>query len=228
MNKRKASIDDGFNPELVWGAVFDGILEIPHIPPPDSLRIPTALTPFSMRHRIACETEGVCFYEKDPAFADILIHPKNYVDEFRRYYAVLTPDCSMYRDAPLLVQMGNQYKRQAIGYYFWKNGTYVIPTVRWGDERTYTKTVLPEAIAFLGIPKHSIISIGTYGCIRGKDNRYHFEAGLASMFENLEPMVVLVYGPKPRKIFEPYEKYTQLTFYTNWIKRMKGGKHGEW
>lgn len=132
MRHRKASIDDGFNPELVSGATFDGLLEIPIIPHPPELRIPSSLTPFSMRHRIVTELEGVCFYEKDPMFADILINPGHYVDEMRKYYAVLTPDCSMYRDAPLFVQIGNHYKRQALGYYFWKHGSFVIPTVRWG------------------------------------------------------------------------------------------------
>lgn len=227
MNNRKASIDDGFNSELVLGAVFDGILEIPAIPPPDELRIPSGLTPFSMRHRMNCITEGLCFYENDPVFADVLINPDRYTEEFRKYYAVLTPDCSMYRDAPLLVQAGNQYKRQALGYHFWKNGSYVIPTVRWGDERTYTKSVLPEAVAFLGISKRSIVSIGTYGCIRGKENLYHFQAGLAAMFEHLEPQIVLVYGPRPRGIFDSYEKSAQLKYYPNWIKRMKGGNHGQ-
>ena len=121
MNKRLASIDDGFSSHLVLGALFDGILEVPAIPPPKELRVPTGLTPFSMRNRIDCETEGLCFYENDPMFADVLINPKSYIEEFRTYYAVLTPDCSMYRDAPLLVQAGNQYKRQALGYYFWKH-----------------------------------------------------------------------------------------------------------
>lgn len=223
---KKSFIDDGFNPELVQGAEFDGILEIPIIPPPPNTRIPTGLTPFSMRSRITCETEGLCFYENDPLFADVIIHPEHYLDEFRKYYAVLTPDCSMYRDAPLLVQIGNQYKRQALGYYFWKHGTYVIPTVRWGDERTYSKTVLPEAVSFLGIPKHSIVSIGTYGCVQSKENRYLFQAGLAAMFENLAPNLVLVYGPKPKGMFEPYENYVKLTFYPNWIKRVRRGKNG--
>lgn len=226
MNKRLASIDDGFSSHLVLGALFDGILEIPAIPPPKELRVPTGLTPFSMRGRIDCETEGLCFYENDPMFADVLINPKSYIEEFRTYYAVLTPDCSMYRDAPLLVQAGNHYKRQALGYYFWKHGSYVIPTVRWGNERTYTKWVLPEAVAFLGIPKRSIISIGSYGCIRGKENLYHFQAGLAAMFEHLEPKIVLVYGNKAHGIFEPYEKHAQLKFYPDWIRRMKGENHG--
>ncbi len=227
MNNRKATIDDGFNPELVLGAAFDGILEIPVIPPPDELRIPTGLTPFSMRRQITSATEGLCFYENDPMFADVLIAPEHYIESFRQYYVVLTPDCSMYRDAPLIVQAGNQYKRQAIGFYMHKHGIYIIPTVRWSDERTYTKSVLPEAVAFLGVPKQSIISIGTYGCIRGKDNLYHFQAGLAAMFEHLEPRIVLVYGAKPKGVFDSYEKYAQLKFYANWIKRIKGDNYGK-
>ncbi|MBR6228616.1 MAG: DUF4417 domain-containing protein, partial [Eubacterium sp.] len=44
-------------------------------------------------------------------------------------------------------------KSRAIGYFFQKNRVYVIPCVRWGDERTYTTRVLPEKVAFLGVEK---------------------------------------------------------------------------
>ena len=45
----KNKIDDGFNPELVYGAFFDGLLEIPHIKKPDNIIIPSELIPFSQR-----------------------------------------------------------------------------------------------------------------------------------------------------------------------------------
>lgn len=43
--KRKANLDDGCNPELVQGARFDGLLEIPVISAPSSITIPTGFTP---------------------------------------------------------------------------------------------------------------------------------------------------------------------------------------
>ena len=52
---------------------------------------------------------------------------------------------------------------RAVGCYLQSHGVYVIPNVRWGDERSYTTVELPEKFAFLGVPKNSIVSIGTYG-----------------------------------------------------------------
>ena len=65
---------------------------------------------------------------------------------------------------PLAIQITNIYRNRAIGYCFQKHGVYVIPCVRWGDERTYTTKFLPEEIAFLGVEKHSIEIVETeYG-----------------------------------------------------------------
>lgn len=52
MKKYKAIIDDGCNPELVVGARFDGIFEIPVIERPAHITIPDSIVPFSERNRI--------------------------------------------------------------------------------------------------------------------------------------------------------------------------------
>ena len=44
---KKATIDDGCNPELVAGAKFDGIMKIPVIEKPSRIIIPSGITPFS-------------------------------------------------------------------------------------------------------------------------------------------------------------------------------------
>ena len=43
-------------------------------------------------------------------------------------------------------------------HYMQRQGLYVIPNVRWGDERTYTCEYLPEPLAFLGhrAPLHRV------------------------------------------------------------------------
>lgn len=41
---------------------------------------------------------------------------------------------------------------------------------------------MPEKFAFLGAPKNSIVSIGTYGCIRGKENKHFFREVLEPLF----------------------------------------------
>ena len=124
---------------------------------------------------------------------------------------------------PLLAQMCNVYRNRALGCFFQKHGIYVIPNVRWGDERSYTTAVLPERFAFLGVPKHSIVSIGTYGCIQGEENARHFRDGLVAMIDYLEPKVVLVYGAKPDRIFAPVADRTRFVQYPDWTSLKKGG-----
>ena len=222
--KRNASLDDGCNPELVAGARFEGFLEIPVIEKPDRLIIPELMAPFSKRNRVVPEDSGLCLYEKDTEFADVLIHSADYVEDFRRFALMVSPDPSLYRDAPLAVQITNLYRNRALGGYYQRRGCNVIANVRWGSEETYTTKVLGERIAFLGAPKHSMVSIGTYGCIKTRENKYHFEAGLDAMMQELEPEIVLVYGPMPKSVFGNYLSSTQFVPYPNWTKLVHGGE----
>jgi len=228
---RNAIIDDGMNPRLVYGADFDGYLGIPLIQKPDKLIIPSDIVPFTKRSREVNKNVAIGFYEMDTEFSEVLISPEDYVEEFckhpfvtpERIKPVLSPDCSLYRDAPLAVQITNVYRNRAIGYYYQSHGAYVIPQVRWGNALTYTTQILPERVAFLGVEKHSIVAIGTYGCFKTRDDKYHFEAGLAAMMETLEPEIVLVYGSMNIKVFGPYLKSAQFIAYPDWITRVKGG-----
>lgn len=225
-NKHKASIDDGFNPELVKNAHFEGLFEFPALDKPQKIVIPSGITPFSRQNEAPTSNELLGFFEMDIKFADILRCPDNYIERFRKFTAILPPDCSLYRDAPLYVQLLNVARSRIIGHYFQSKGLNVYPFVRWGNEETYTTCKLPEAFAFAGIPKDSIIVISTYGCIKSKDDKYHFEAGLAECLKILTPKNVLVHGAMPEKVFGPYLKYTEFHQYPDWITRKKGGQNG--
>lgn len=221
--KRKTIIDDGMNPELVKGATFDGYLGIPLVKKPKNLVIPTGITPFTCRKRISNDSEAIGFYEMDESFSDLLIHSEKYAEEFKNKI-IITPDCSLYRDAPLSVQINNTYRNRTIGYYLQKNGAYVIPQIRWGNSLSYTSEVLPEKLAFLGVEKRSIVAIGTYGCIQTQSDKVHFKAGLKAMLETLEPEIVLVYGSMPDFIFKEFSGLTKFVQYPDWITRQKRSK----
>ncbi len=218
--RNAASLSDGCNPELVKGANFEGFLEIPIIKKPETLIVPDGLVPFSKMEKADPKAFAVCEYENDSEFKDILVNPKDYIKVLRKYQGFISPDCSVYRDMPLSLQITNIYRSRAIGYFFQKNRVYVIPCVRWGDERTYTTKVLPEKVAFLGVEKRSIVSIGSYGQIKDRVNRYFFEAGLDSMMETLEPEIVLVYGKVPEDVKEKYGD-TRFVEYLNWTSSVR-------
>ena len=221
MTRKLNIIDDGYYPELVQQALFAGNLEIPILSPPSEIIIPKSLTPFSQRHYVENNDTAICEYEHDIKFAQLVYDPVSLADDIDQYAAFITPDCSLYRDMPLCLQIANTYLNRAVGAFFQSKGVYVIPNVRWGDERSFTTCELPEKFAFLGIPKNSIVSIGTYGCIKSRENRYYFKAGLDAMLQELEPQVVLVYGNMPDDIFRDYLPYTLFVQYDDWTTRIR-------
>lgn len=223
----KAVIDDGFNAELVETAFFDGILEIPVIKPVEQIVIPDHVIPYSKINQSKDHSEFVLFYEMDTKFADVLRDINSCYEKIKDFPGVITIDPSLYRDSPLTVQIGNTYRNRAFGCYMQSKGMYVVTNVRWGDERSYTTKFLPEKLAFLGTPKDSIVSIGTYGCIKGKENVMHFKNGLAEMLDELHPQVVLVYGAMPDSIFADFKDRTKFVNYRDWTSEVRRNDHGD-
>ena len=222
--KRKRLIDDGFAPELVEGAIFDGELEIPIVRSQPLGTMPFLLRPFSRRGVTAMTDEYICFYEHDVRFAAFLERAAEYLESIRKFAGIVSPDCSIYRDMPLVLQIMNTYLNRALGYYLQQNGFRVIPNVRWGDERSYLGTKNLEPFAFLGVEKHAVVSVGTYGCIAGAENRRYFREGLEAMVKAIEPEIVLVYGSMPKDIFEPVLDAAEFVRYDDWTTMRKGGK----
>lgn len=221
MAKKETLVDEGFRISLVKTAFFDGKFEIPHINTPKDIVIPNRLVPFSQRKRSRNKNDFICFYEHDIKFREILTNTEDYVDELKQYAGVISPDCSLYLDAPLCVQIASIYLNRAVGYYLSTQGIYVIPNIRWGDERTYTDVLFGEKVAFQGVDKHSIVSIGTYGQIKTVESKRYFREGLQAMLDELEPRVVLVYGAMPDSIFHGLSAKTEFVHYQDWIKLMK-------
>ena len=219
-----ACITDGCNPELVDGARFDGILEIPVIERPGKLMVPAGMVPFSKMDRVDDPRRfAVCEYELDVNFADLLRDPDAHVKELRKYQAFVTPDASLYWDMPLAAQVVNKYRNHAVGRYMQSKGIYTIPNVRWGDERTYTCDFLPEPLAFLGVERHSVVAVGSYGVVKTADERRHFKAGMAAMLDWLEPEVVLVYGSTPEDLFEGFLDRSEFVKYPDWTSHVRRG-----
>lgn len=216
---------DGFNSKLIETAFFAGFLEIPILDAPKEIIIPSVAVPFSKRTAITNPAEEMLvFYEHDPVFRDFISVPQNYMDELRNIHMISTPDCSLYRDMPLWEQLANIGVSRSIGYYLQQQGKYVIPNVRWGDERTYTRELFDTPPAFSGVPHNSIVSIGTYGCSKRKEDKYFLEAGLEAMLTELTPQVVVVYGSYNPSIFGKYERYAHFHHLPDWTTYVHGRK----
>ncbi len=216
---------DGFNSKLIETAFYDTVLEIPKLAPHESIEIPKEAIPFSKRN--SChdhDHQMLVFYESDPQFRDFVSIPQKYLHEVDSFRYISTPDCSVYRDMPYVFQLANIAVARSIGFYFQNNGKYVIPNVRWGDERTYTDVLFDTPPAFMGVPKHDVVSIGSYGCCKSKEDKYYLKQGLEAMIDYLMPEAVIVYGSYNHDLFFPFEHHTEFHHIPDWITMKKGCK----
>lgn len=186
---------DVFNSFLVKNADYEGYIELPKIRTSDLL--PDKLIPFSKA--VAGSQKNfdgwVMFYEHDVKFECMWNEPKRYIERLKKFNGVISPDFSLYRNMPLVMQMWNTYKSRALAVWLQDNGIEVIPNVRFNDERTYE-------FCFDGIERFKTIAVSTHGCIKSRTDREYFKKGLAETIVRLSPKTIVVYGAAPEDIFK--------------------------
>ena len=191
MNKKK----DVFNAFLVKKADYAGEEEIPCIK--TSKQIPEKVITFSKSLKTKDYDNWIVFYENDEQIVRIWNSPRRYLNHLKKFKGVITPDFSLYRNMPIVMQKWETYKGKAIGVWLQANGVEVIPNVRFSDERSYE-------FCFSGIEKNSTVSVGTHGCIKKKVDKYYYKKGLEEMVNVLHPKTIIVYGAAPDYLFQEY------------------------
>ena len=204
---------DVFHAYLVKGANFTKGEEYPIIRSCNF--IPKRVIPFSKITKTEDYNQVVHFYEQDDVIERFGNNPHRYLERLKKFNAVITPDFSVYRDMPLVVQRHQTYLSRAYGFWLQKNGVPIIPNVRYGDERTYP-------FCFEGIPQNSVISIGTHGSMKRKEGIYYLVKGIPETIKQLKPKVILFYGTIAKDIenilksngiaYHVYESYTSTVF----------------
>ncbi len=188
---------DVFHAFLVEKANYDGIEEIPCIK--TSNHLPTKVITFSKAISSTDYDQWVMFYEHDYRFVRLWNNPRQYLGILKKYKGVITPDFSLYRNMPLVMQKWSTYQGKAIGVWLQNEGIEVIPNVRFADERSYD-------FCFNGIEKNSTVAISTLGGIKRLDDRAYFKSGLAQLVGRLHPHTIIVYGSAPDYLFGKYKE----------------------
>lgn len=98
---------DGFNSKLIETAYFESFLEIPILDSHKAIEIPNGAIPFSQRKKHESNEQMLVFYENDPEFRELISVPQKYDNELDSFKFISTPDCSLYRDMPLIFQLTN-------------------------------------------------------------------------------------------------------------------------
>lgn len=135
------------------------------------------------------EVAGGCwhFFFDDYRFESVWNNPGRYDRYVLGAQGVLTPDFSMYVEWPPALQLWNTYRSRWLGAYWAARGAVVVPTVNWGDWRTFD-------FCFAGIARRSTVCVSTVGIRVGEDVRRRFCEGYRAMVDTIQPSMVLVYG----------------------------------
>ncbi len=151
------------------------------------------------------KNKTIHFFTYDWKFENVYDKPETAMEKLDQYYALLTPEFSLYWDMPKALQIYSTFKNRWCGAYFQKMGKLVIPTVCCAGADSYE-------FCFDGIEEGSVVAISTY-C--REDNKQEFMKSYNKMLEVIKPSAIICYGqPFPEmkgkiKVINPYN-YQEL------------------
>lgn len=175
--------------------------------------IPSALVPYGTEVRRSYKQaidKTVHFFLDDYKFESMWNKPYLTSKPLLNVGRALTPDFSLYLDYPRAIQIFNVYRNRWLGRYWQEQGIEVIPTVAWGDPSTFD-------FCFCGIPRNSIVAIGTVG-INSNEAKEAFKLGFEEMMKRIEPRKLLVYGETKPIQFEDYLSKDDIHYYESFWK----------
>lgn len=142
------------------------------------------------------------FFTYDWLFDAVYEKPEQTMEKLDQYYALLTPEFSLYWDMPKALQIYNTFKNRWCGAYWQSMGKLVIPTVCCAGENSYD-------FCFDGIEKGSVVAISTYRCEKYKTEILE---SYNKMLSVINPSAVICYGePFPEmkgniKVVQPFDE----------------------
>ncbi|HUM67720.1 MAG TPA: DUF4417 domain-containing protein [Chloroflexota bacterium] len=197
-----------------------GIPALQHTP---VSRIPAWLVPYRQRIRSnePPDDGAVHFFAEDYRFEAVWNRPCKALEALSPYQMVLTPDFSLYRDWPLMLQLWNTYRNRWCGRFWQEEGFAVIPTISWSTTESYD-------FCFLGVPRRSIVAVSAVGVNLDAPLEYRlFADGFTEMVRRLEPLVVLSYGRLPAACHELVEVVIYPTRWTDIRSARRDGVPGK-
>jgi len=138
----------------------------------------------SYTHRGRTTKDHIHFFLDDYRFESVWKYPVRCAKALAGFTAA-SPDFSVFYDWPLPSQIWNVYRSRWCGSFWQQYGITVVPTISWGDSRSY-------GFCFDGIETGSAVWISTVGIRLG--DRDKFRSGFDAMIDAIAPEIVLCYG----------------------------------
>jgi len=137
------------------------------------------------------KNKTIHFFTYDWLFDSVYDKPETTLEKLDQYYALLSPEYSLYWDMPRALQIYSVFKNRWCGAYWQKQGKLVIPTVCCAGEDSYD-------FCFDGIEVGSVVAISTY-C--REEYKNEFMKSYNKMLEIIKPSAIICYG-------EPFKEMT--------------------
>ncbi|MDD4210976.1 MAG: DUF4417 domain-containing protein [Clostridia bacterium] len=145
------------------------------------------------------------------------VYDKAYIEseKLKQYYSVLSPDYSIFTDMPLALQINSVFKNRWCGAYFQGLGIKVIPTISWGDERSFE-------FCFDGVEEGSVIAVCTYYRENAKEE---FMLGYNKMLEAIKPSAVICYDEPFPEMKGNIKSFLPTTY--EWTKELSWQEYAQ-
>lgn len=163
---------------------------------------PSLFVPYHDRHACDRAPEGaaVSFFLDDRHIETAWSQPVRSLSRLQRVGLALTPDFSLWREMPPVMQQWQVYRARWCGAWWLAHGIDVIPTASWSDEASH-------AFAFAGIAEGSVTAVSSVGVLRDREARRLFAAGYEAMLGAVRPPLVLCHGRMPCPSPVPAREY---------------------
>ncbi|MBP3630277.1 MAG: DUF4417 domain-containing protein [Clostridia bacterium] len=129
------------------------------------------------------KNKTIHFFTHDWKFEKVYDCYEDEIEKLSEFYALLSPDFSLFTNMPLALQIESVFKNRWCGAYWQSKGLRVIPTIAWGDERSFK-------FCFDGVERGSVVAVCTYYRENAEEE---FLLGYNRMLEVIQPSVVICY-----------------------------------
>ena len=146
------------------------------------------------------------FFTYDWKFEKVYEKTDEELEKLSQYYCLLSPDFSLFTNMPLALQIESVFKNRWCGAYFQSKGLKVIPTISWGDERSFH-------FCFDGIEIGSVVAVCTY---YRENCEEEFMLGYNEMLKRIKPSMVICYDEPFKSMTGNIKTFVPTTF--EWAK----------
>ena len=152
------------------------------------------------------KNKTIHFFTYDWLFEKVYEKADENFERLKQYKYLLSPDFSIFTNMPLALQIESVFKNRWCGAYWQSRGLKVIPTVSWGDERSFH-------FCFDGIEEGSVVAVCTY---YRECDEMSFMLGYNEMMRRIKPSVVICYDEPFKGMTGNIKEFLPTTY--EWTK----------